>query len=1178
MKTKPFDAICALLYASLVTFAITFDGSVYAKTAQNENIDSSSVSASSASSTDPSGNSTNRSTQPATPSACWPGCDPGATPEGEACFDPCCEHKDITNGGCNSTPPQYSSITLGETVCGTVSADGWRDTDWYKVTLNEGDSVTWAGSANFLLHLIIMDLTNGCVTSGFEYDVANPCDTVTLGFTVPSGGGGDYAFFAATREFSGYPCSAGPWEYQATLEVAEADGDSDGIADANDNCPNSSNPAQLDTDLDGVGDVCDACEGFDDLVDSDADGVPDGCDDCPLGSMPLVVGDAPSVEQARKQYGAMPLYFTENQGQWDDRIKFRANAGRATMWFGADGAYYQFNRIVESADSDPASDLDESIALLNTQSDSIEVLMIKANFVGAKSNPEMVGVDMTDYKVNYFIGNDESKWRTDVPNYTAVRYMEIYSGIDLKYYGNNKQMEYDFIVSPGADFTQIEIQYEGAESVSVSNEGELIVTTKWGEVVEQRPVVYQLQNDRRIPVEGAYKLHGDRSFGFELSDYNHDLPVVIDPVLSYSTFLGGDGDEVGYAIEVDASGAAYIGGFTTSTDFPTLNEFQGSLSGAEAMFITKLSSSGNSLIYSTYLGPVISEITSTGLAGDLVVDASGAVYVTGTTLSPSFPMMNPFQGTHQGGTSDGFVSKLSATGNSLVYSTYLGGGGIDECKSIAIDPTGAAYVTGLTFSTDFPTLNAYQSTNQGGGGGIDAFVTKLSCDGSSLEFSTYLGGGGSSEIGMDVDVDGSGRAYVTGFTSSADFPTVNPFQGTLQSSLDAFVTKFGAAGNSLIYSTYLGGDGLDRVSGIVVDSSGAAYVGGTTWSTDFPTQIPYQGALQSSPDGFVTKLSNTGNSLLYSTYLGGSGADFINDLALDLSGAILVTGETHSIDFPTLNPYQDTLLGSADAFVTKILATANLGFSSYFGGSSDNNGHATVGRGIAVDGSGGTYVTGWTNSWSFPTLDPIQDSLLPGGIDAFVTKFVSASDVDGDGIADESDNCPNIANPDQLDSDSDGFGDVCDICPGFSDAIDSDGDGIPDACDDCFGGLGGGDSDGDGVADDCDVCPGFDDNIDTDGDGNPDGCDNCPTEPDPCSTCCGTAGDANNSGSLTIGDVTFLIARIFSGGPAPGCCEEGDADGGGTITIGDVTYLIARIFAGGATPICGPVGMSCGSE
>jgi hypothetical protein len=372
--------------------------------------------------------------------------------------------------------------------------------------------------------------------------------------------------------------------------------------------------------------------------------------------------------------------------------------------------------------------------------------------------------------------------------------------------------------------------------------------------------------------------------------------------LIYSTYLGGSFEDAGIGIAVDNSGCAYVTGYTYSPDFPTVNPYQ-TFQGSTDVFVTKLSSAGNSLMFSTYLGGS-SDDHGIGIA----VDNSGCAHVTGETRSGNFPTVNPYQ--TQQGDWDAFVTKLSSAGNSLIYSTYLGGSSYDPSRGIAIDNSGCAYVTGYTNSANFPTENPYQ-TDQGD---WDAFVTKLSTAGNSLIYSTYLGGNGNDD-GRVITVDASGCAYVTGATSSIDFPTVNPYQ-TDQDTTDVFVTKLSSAGNSLIYSTYLGGNEWDYGNGIAVDNSGCAYVTGYTNSADFPTENPYQ-TDQGDWDAFVTKLSSAGNSLIYSTYLGGSSRDYGRGIAVDNFGCAYVTGYTQSTDFPTENPYQ-TDQGYNDVFVTKL--------------------------------------------------------------------------------------------------------------------------------------------------------------------------------------------------------------------------------------------------------------------
>jgi hypothetical protein len=689
----------------------------------------------------------------------------------------------------------------------------------------------------------------------------------------------------------------------------------------------------------------------------------------------------------------MPLAFTKNMGQWDERVLFRTTAGGATMWFTKEGVTYQFTRRIDTrngtvpapgvvvgqdrfgpdnsgfAGAPPLAVGSDPFDRLGNTRGSIEQLVLTAKFVGANPNPEVVGENMMEYKCNYFLGNEPSKWRTDVPNYEAITLKNIYPGIDLRYSGRRGagQAAYEFIAAPGADIAQIKVEYEGAEATSIDADGRLILQTKWGDMVAAI----------KSPANGV--LYGTSSFsqlsektiGFEPAGASRQALGTLSVGLVYSTYLGGSSDDRGEDIAVDGNGNAYVTGITTSSNFPVQNPYQ-TYQGNYDIFVTKLSSSGSSLIYSTYLGGGGDDHYGNGIA----VDDSGNAYVTGSTTSSDFPTVNPYQATLQGG-EDAFVTKLSISGNSLIYSTYLGGGGEESGEGIAVDVSGKAYVTGFTSSADFPTLNPYQSYQ----GGSDVFVTKLSSTGNSLIYSTYLGGAGNDE-GKDIAIDGSGNAYVAGGTWSFNFPTLNPYQ-TDQGDQDAFVTKLSSSGNSLIYSTYLGGGSLDAAEDIAVDGSGCAYVTGLTTSSNFATENPYK-TYQGGYDAFVTKLSSSGNSLIYSTYLGGGGYDWGIGVVVDGSGNACVTGYTFSSDFPTLNPYQMTFQGGEyDAFVTKLSNSGNsLIYSTYLGGVGGE-----YGQRIAIDGSGNAFVTGYTSSTNFPALNSYQGTYGGGIYDAFVAKL-----------------------------------------------------------------------------------------------------------------------------------------------------------------------------------------------
>ena len=654
---------------------------------------------------------------------------------------------------------------------------------------------------------------------------------------------------------------------------------------------------------------------------------------------------------------------------------------------------------------------------------------LRMRLVGANASAKVTGADELPGKSNYFTGNDPKKWRTNVPTYAKVRYQNVYPGVDLVYYGSQGgQLEYDFVVAPGADPSAIVLGVAAGLSrhrsgknggvkppLQIAADGDLVVNTSGGEVRFNKPVLYQpATNDgqlttdlgQRTRVDGHYLLNSKHEISFEVAAYDHTKPLVIDPVLSYSTYLGGStGGDFGLGIALDSSGNAYVTGDTWSTDFPTVNPLQPTNKQASVRptaFVTKLNAAGSALVYSTYLGGSNAWDPNYFYSGDygqsIAVDSAGNAYVLGRTSATDFPTVNPIQPSYGGGRFDAFVAKLNSAGSALVYSTYLGGSGEENVvglSKIAIDPSGNAYVTGDTDSTNFPTTpGAFQTVCGGSCGGGTAFVSKVNASGSALVYSTYLGGS-SSDIGNGIAVDSLGNAYVTGYTSSTDFPTANPLQATKRGTFNAFVSKLNAAGSALDYSTYLGGSGyFDQGSGIAVDPSGSAYVAGYTESTDFPTVNPLQPTNHGGDDAFVSKLNAAGSALVYSTYLGGSGNDVCWDIAVDSVGNAYVTGQTRSNDFPTVNPLQatDKAYPYDNAFVAELNAAGSaLVYSTYLGGSPGNSGY-----GITADSSGNAYVTGYTGGYTasddFPaTPGAFQTSFAGGTYDATVTKISPAN-------------------------------------------------------------------------------------------------------------------------------------------------------------------------------------------
>jgi hypothetical protein len=605
---------------------------------------------------------------------------------------------------------------------------------------------------------------------------------------------------------------------------------------------------------------------------------------------------------------------------------------------------------------------------------------MRMTLVNVNPHAQAIGQDELHGKSNYFIGNDPAKWRTNIPTYARVKYEGVYPGVDLVYYGNQGQLEYDFVVAPGADPRLVTLAFEGARKVHIDPRGELVLGVEGGEVRQHKPVIYQEVAGIKQEVSGRYVMKGTHQVGFRVATYDPRRPLIIDPVLVYSTYLGGSDIEEARGIAVDGAGSAYVTGSAGPTFPTTAGAAQTMYAGGSDAFVTKLDATGSRLVYSTYLGG-----SDVDLGQSIAVDAAGSAYVTGFTNSTNFPTTAGAAQTTFAGLSDAFVTKLNATGSGLAFSTYLGGSSHDDGGGIAVDAAGSAYVAGNTQSTNFPTtVGAAQAAFAGV---LDAFVTKLDATGSGLVFSTYLGGSGR-DFTLDIAMDAAGSAYVAGFTQSTNFPTTaGAAQTTNAGEFDAFVTKLDTTGSGMVFSTFLGGGSDDGGDGIAIDGAGSVYVAGETRSTDFPTTA---GAAQTTHaggflDAFVAKLNATGSGLVFSTYLGGTGQDFGIEIAVDATGSTYATGYTLSTDFPTTAGAVQTSHGGGvyDAFVTKLDAIGSeLVYSTYLGGSD-----VDVGVGIAVDAAGSAYVTGRTDSTNFPTTAGAAQTTNAGIGDAFVAKL-----------------------------------------------------------------------------------------------------------------------------------------------------------------------------------------------
>jgi hypothetical protein len=523
--------------------------------------------------------------------------------------------------------------------------------------------------------------------------------------------------------------------------------------------------------------------------------------------------------------------------------------------------------------------------------------VVRMQILGGNTALQAVGLEQLPGQVNYLLGNDPSRWHTHIPTYAQVAYRDVYPGIDLIYHGQ-QQLEYDFVVAPGADPRTIQLGFVGADHLAVDPNGDLVLDTA-GQVIRQhQPFVYQEVHGVRQAIPARFVLEDGQRVGFAVAGYDPSQPLVVDPVVSYATYLGGSGQDSGEGIAVDSTGAAYVTGQTSSPDFPTANAFQPDLKAAANAFVTKFSPDGSSLAYSTYLGGTCAEI---GHA--IAVNADGNAYVTGTTFSPDFPVTpGAFQTTFGGSgctfASNAFVTQLNADGSALVYSSFLSGRAMDDGYGIALDDAGDAYLAGGTDSTNFPTVNPLQGSLHGSS---NAFVSKVNPDGSALLFSTYLGGSRIDDA-RGIAVDGAGNAIVAGSTDSTDFPTVAALQPAEAGNFDAYVAKLTSDGSALIYSTYLGGSYIDYALGVAADADGNAYVLGWTESSDFPTTPDaFQTTLRGQANAYVAKLDPAGSALVYSTYLGGREQEIARGIAVDAAGNAYVTGYTRSADFPTVD-------------------------------------------------------------------------------------------------------------------------------------------------------------------------------------------------------------------------------------------------------------------------------------
>jgi uncharacterized protein (TIGR03437 family) len=672
---------------------------------------------------------------------------------------------------------------------------------------------------------------------------------------------------------------------------------------------------------------------------------------------PLAATTSHMSAKATDSLSGRALYFEENRGQ------FASTAGYRTT--------YQGQQVLLTADG----------ITWRTRSGTQPMPSLQMKLIGSNSKALSEGLHRLSGEVNYLLADRHYR---HIPTYAKVQYHDVYPDIDLVYYFNQQKLEYDFVLSPGADIGRIRLAFDKAGKASLDKNGDLIIRTVSGELRHHKPIAYQIINGEKREIAARFRQAKNGRIHFEVAPYDSQYNLVIDPSLTYASYLGGNDYETGTDIAVDSAGNIYVAGTTNSLNFPVSSSaYQKELKGSD-IFVTKFDPTGKMVLYSTFLGG-----TDTENATSIALDTTGNVYVTGSTDSSDFPTtVGVYKRTVNRG--DVFVTKLNATGSDLIFSTLLGGGGNEVGYGIALDSTNNVYLTGSTTSSDFPaTTGAFQGTIRGGS--FEAFVTKFNPTGTQLLYSSFLGGNGNEE-GLDIAVDTGGNAYLTGYTYSSNFPTTmgayqTGFNGATNLS-DAFIAKVNAAGNALTYSTYLGGKANDLATGIAIDAAGNAYVTGTTIgaTNDFPTttgafQTSYKGSSIPGPvsDTFVTKLNPAGAALVYSTYLGGNGTDQAFGIAVNAQGSAFVTGSTSSSDFPTASDAFKIYAGAIDAFVAQLdVAGATVPFATYLGGGGNDSGTS-----VALDSLSNVYVAGNTASQNFPVFPNAYQASASAGQNAF---------------------------------------------------------------------------------------------------------------------------------------------------------------------------------------------------
>lgn len=691
-----------------------------------------------------------------------------------------------------------------------------------------------------------------------------------------------------------------------------------------------------------------------------------------LPSVNITTGEVDLMDR----FPELSLRFEENQGQTDPRVRFLSRGATNTAFFMSNEVIFTFAEP-DDPQSRALDGVIEDAAVASGADDQVSVIRMKLK--GANPDPRSEGVERLPGTISYYLASNATGNLQSIPTFAGIRYFDVYPGIDVVFYGRQGNLEYDFVVSPGADPNNIRLAFAEVDRLEIDSRGHLFANGTAGRLHQTAPRIYQEINGKKQRIDGAFSLPTANEVGLKIGGYDSNLPLIIDPVLEYTSYFGANGRDYGYGVAIDNQGNAYVAVESASLSFPL--DADGNTTNVARQteaYVIKISPDASQLLYVAYLGG-----KGFDSAQGIGVDNQGQIVLTGTTTSLDFPLVNPIQPAYAGGAYDAFVTKLSADGGSLLYSTYLGGSQDDGARALALGATGDVYIAGETASTDLPGTGSLQST---AAGDYDCFVAGISGSAQPELKLSYLGGTGFDSC-RAITVNSSGIAYLTGTTGSDDFPLIDAIQPNYRTGgRDAFVLALNLDDWSVDYSTYLGGSGDDDARGIAVDPQGAAYITGKTASTDFPmsnaAQPRYQGG---DYDVFVAKVAPSGDAVVFATYIGGAKHEIGNGIAVDDTGAVYVVGATASTNFPTRIPIQSGYGGGPyDLFVTKLGPSGNLvWFSTFLGGSRNDRGMA-----VTLDAASNLFVVGHTLSNDFPRAGSTGVQAAPfGNSDTVIAKL-----------------------------------------------------------------------------------------------------------------------------------------------------------------------------------------------